>query len=147
VAELSGRTVTYGYDDLYRLTSENVGGDPKGNNGAVSYTLDSVGNRLQRASTLPAVVATSELNYDANDRTSTDPYDPNGNLLSSGAGSNVYDFENRLVKAGGVKLVYDGDGNRTQETVAGFRVSVARVASSGWAPSTNKATCSCAPCW
>ena len=24
VAELSGRTVTYGYDDLYRLTSETI---------------------------------------------------------------------------------------------------------------------------
>ena len=33
VAELSGRTVTYGYDDLYRLTSETVASDPKGNNG------------------------------------------------------------------------------------------------------------------
>jgi RHS repeat-associated protein len=120
VAELSGRTVTYGYDDLYRLTSENVAGDPKSNNGAVIYTFDSVGNRLQRTSMLPGVVATGLLNYDANDRTSTDPYDPNGNLLSSGAGSNVYDFENRLVKAGGVKIVYDGDGNRTQETVAGI---------------------------
>jgi RHS repeat-associated protein len=118
VAELSGRTVTYGYDDLYRLTSENVAGDPKSNNGAVTYTFDSVGNRMQRTSTLPGVVATGLLNYDANDRTSTDPYDPNGNLLSSGAGSNVYDFENRLVKAGGVQIVYDGDGNRVNETIA-----------------------------
>ncbi len=30
----------------------------------------------------------------------------------------MYDFENRLVQAGGVKLVYDGDGNRVKETVA-----------------------------
>jgi RHS repeat-associated protein len=119
VAELSGRTVTYGYDDLYRLTSENVSGDPGGKNGAVSYTFDSVGNRMQRNSTLPAVVATGLLNYDANDRTATDPYDANGNPLQSGAGANVYDFENRLVQAGGVSLVYDGDGNRVQETVAG----------------------------
>jgi RHS repeat-associated protein len=80
--------------------------------------FDSVGNRLQRTSMLPGVVATGLLNYDANDRTSTDPYDPNGNLLSSGAGSNAYDFENRLVQAGGVQIVYDGDGNRVNETVA-----------------------------
>jgi RHS repeat-associated protein len=118
VAELSGRTVTYGYDDLYRLTSETVASDPRGNNGQVSYTFDNVGNRLQRTSTLPAVPATSLLNYDANDRTTTDPYDADGNLLSSGAGANVYDFENRLVQAGGVKLVYDGDGNRVKESVA-----------------------------
>jgi len=78
---------------------------------------------VRRSSTLPAVVATGLLNYDANDRTSTDPYDANGNLLQSGAGGNVYDFENRLVQAGGVALVYDGDGNRVQETVAGVTTS------------------------
>jgi hypothetical protein len=32
--------------------------------------------------------------------------------------TNVYDFENRLVQRGGVKIVYDGDGNRVKETVA-----------------------------
>jgi hypothetical protein len=30
----------------------------RGNNGQVSYTLDNVGNRLQRNSTLPSIVAT-----------------------------------------------------------------------------------------
>jgi RHS repeat-associated protein len=118
VAELSGRTVNYGYDDLYRLTSETISGAAS-QNGNISYTYDSVGNRTQRNSTVPAVPATGLLNYDANDRTSTDFYDAGGNLLSSGAGANVYDFENRLVQAGGVKLVYDGDGNRVGETVAG----------------------------
>jgi RHS repeat-associated protein len=117
VAELSGRTVNYGYDDLYRLTSETVTGTAS-QNGTVSYVYDTVGNRLQRNSTLPAIPATGLLNYDANDRTSTDPYDANGNLLNGGVGSNVYDFENRLVAAGGVSIVYDGDGNRVQETVA-----------------------------
>lgn len=50
----------------------------------VSYTYDSVGNRTQRNSTLPAVLATGLLNYDAN-----------GSPLQSGAGANVYDFEKR----------------------------------------------------
>jgi RHS repeat-associated protein len=118
VAELSGRTVTYGYDDLYRLTSETVASDPGGNNGQVSYTLDSVGNRLQRSSTLPAIVPTGLLSYDANDRVSTDSYDANGNTTLNSGQTNVYDFENRLVQRGGVKIVYDGDGNRVKETVA-----------------------------
>ena len=43
----------------------------------------------------------------------------NVNLLNGGAGTNVYDFENRRMQAGGVKLVYDGDGNRVSDTVAG----------------------------
>jgi RHS repeat-associated protein len=118
VAELSGRAVNYVYDDLYRLTSESISGTAS-QDGSISYQYDAVGNRLQRNSTVPAIPATGLLNYDANDRTATDPYDGNGNLLNGGAGSNVYDFENRLVQAGGVKLVYDGNGNRVSETVAG----------------------------
>ncbi len=119
VAELNGRHLQYGYDNLYRLTSEAISADPAGPNGTVSYVYDLVGNRVQRNSTLPAIPATGLLSYDANDRTVGDPYDINGNLLNGGVGSNVYDFENRLVQAGSVGLVYDGDGNRVAETVAG----------------------------
>jgi RHS repeat-associated protein len=119
VSELSGRRVQYGYDSLYRLMSETVSGDAAARNGTATYTYDPVGNRVQRDSTLSGVIATGLLNYDANDRISSDPYDNNGNLLNAGTGSNVYDFENRLVQSGGVRIVYDGDGNRVSETVAG----------------------------
>jgi RHS repeat-associated protein/uncharacterized repeat protein (TIGR01451 family) len=122
-AELSGRTVNYGYDDLYRLTSETVAADPRGNNGQVTYTLDNVGNRLQRNSRLPAIVPTGLLSYDANDRVSTDSYDANGNTVFNSGQTNVYDFENRLVQRGGVTVIYDGDGNRVKETVAGVPTS------------------------
>jgi RHS repeat-associated protein len=118
VSELSGRTVNYSYDDLYRLTSETISG-ASSQNGTISYQYDPVGNRLQRNSTVPAIPATGLLNYDANDRSSTDPYDNNGNLLNSGVGSNLYDFENHLVQSGGVSIVYDGDGNRVSESIAG----------------------------
>ena len=43
VTELSGRTVNYGYDNLYRLTSETIASDPNSINGAVSYAYDPVG--------------------------------------------------------------------------------------------------------
>ena len=119
VAELNGRTVNYGYDELYRLTSETVASDPGGRNGQVSYSYDSVGNRVQLNSTLAAVPPTGLLNYDANDRTATDSYDSNGNLVFNGQ-QNVYDFENRVVQRGGVQIVHDGDGNRVQEIVAGI---------------------------
>jgi YD repeat-containing protein len=82
LASVSGRTVNYGYDDLYRLTSETIAGAAS-QNGNISYQYDSVGNRHQRNSTLPAIPATGLLNYDANDRTATDPYDPNGNVWLS----------------------------------------------------------------
>jgi len=113
VAELGGRTVNFVYDNIYRLTSEAITGGPS-QNGVISYQYDPAGNRLQRNSTVPAVPATGLLNYDANDRTSTDPYDNNGNLLNAGGGSNLYDFENHLVRSGGVDIVYDGDGNRVE---------------------------------
>ena len=48
-----------------------------------------------------------------------DPYDNNGNLLNSGTGTNTWDFENHLIQDGNVSIVYDGDGNRVAETVAG----------------------------
>ncbi len=119
VSELSGRTVNYGYDNLYRLTNETIASDPTAINGAVNYTYDPVGNRTQISSTLAPIPA-GTLNYDANDRfTVGDTYDANGNTTSSGGIADVYDFENHLVQQGGVAIVYDGDGNRVSKTVAG----------------------------
>jgi RHS repeat-associated protein len=123
VAELSGRTVVYGYDDLYRLKTETVSpaiggtftcGDKGENCGAIGYTYDAVGNRQQRTSTLPKIPATGLLNYDENDRIKPDVYDDNGNTLSDGI-ENAYDFEDHLIKRGDVTVVYDGDGNRVAE--------------------------------
>jgi predicted Zn-dependent protease len=53
VTELSGRTVNYGYDSIYRLTSETIASDPNNVNGAASYVYDNVGNRTQKTSTIP----------------------------------------------------------------------------------------------
>jgi RHS repeat-associated protein len=119
-AELNGRAVSYGYDGLYRLTSEAISADPASQNGTVSYTYDPVGNRTQLNSGVPAIPSSGVLTYDANDRTATAPYDANGNLLLIGTGNNVYDFENRLVQSGALNIVYDGDGNRVAENAGGI---------------------------
>jgi RHS repeat-associated protein len=118
VAELSGRTVAYGYDALYRLTSETVTADPTGHNGTASYTYDNVGNRTMLSSTLPPAGGAS-YSYDADDRLASDSYDANGNTVLSGGVSDSYDFENHLTQHGAVTIVYDGDGNRVAETVGG----------------------------
>jgi len=97
--ELSGRTVTYGYDNLYRLTSETIASDPSAMNGAVSYTYDPVGNRTQKMSTLPGYPGGLS-NYNANDQLASDTYDANGNTTASSGVGYVYDFENHLVQAG-----------------------------------------------
>ncbi len=82
-------------------------------------TYDAVGNRKQITSTLAPVPA-GLWNYDANDRfTAGDTYDDNGNTVISGGIANGYDFENHLIQKAGVSIVYDGDGNRVQKTVAG----------------------------
>lgn len=39
--------------------------------------------------------------------------------MSSGGVADGYDFENHMLTHGGVTLVYDGDGNRVSETIAG----------------------------
>jgi YD repeat-containing protein len=133
VAELSGRTVNYGYDTIYRLTSETLASDPSscgtaipgcagGITGAVSYTYDAVGNRTQKTSTLPGFPGGGLTNYNANDQLATDAYDANGNTVGSGTntGTNgyVYEFENRLIQQGGIGVGYDGNGNRVSKTVA-----------------------------
>jgi len=118
VTELSGRSVGYGYDSLYRLTSETVTSDPNNKNGAISYTYDAVGNRKTLNSTLPPAGSNS-YTYDADDRLSTDQYDANGNTVLSAGVSDAYDFENHLIQKGGVILAYDGDGNRVSDTVGG----------------------------
>src|SRR5207248_9817722 len=58
--ELNGRTLTWNYDGIYRLTSETIASDPAGTNGTVGYGLDPVGNRQSEASTvsgLPSATA------------------------------------------------------------------------------------------
>jgi YD repeat-containing protein len=46
-------------------------------------------------------------------------YDANGNTTASNGNAYSYDFENHLIKQGGITIVYDGDGNRVSKTVAG----------------------------
>jgi RHS repeat-associated protein len=119
VTELSGRTVNYGCDSIYRLTNETIVGDPSNVNGAASYVYDAVGNRTQKTSTIPGFPG-GLTNYNANDQLSTDTYDNDGNTTASNGLGYVYDFESHVIQAGsGITMVYDGDGNRVQKTVAG----------------------------
>jgi len=123
VIENGTRTTTFGYDDLYRLTSEAVAGDTHGNSGTVGYTLDKVGNREARASSI-ATVAAATNSFNNRDWLSGDTYDANGNTTLSIGFSvpDVYDFEDRLIirrKPDGstVNLSYDADGLLRQKTV------------------------------
>jgi RHS repeat-associated protein len=99
------RTLFFGYDTLHRLTQERSEGVSPSLTGTVSYTLDAVGNRTQRTSTLSAVPNQAQT-HDVNDCPSlrsrpanwlrillaacaawqcltTDTTDANGNTLAS----------------------------------------------------------------
>jgi RHS repeat-associated protein len=117
------------YDTIYRLTNENVaaaGLVSLPSSSSVGYTLDDVGNRLTRTSTLTGV-ENQNLSYNVNDWLTTDIYDSNGNttnghvVQSAGNVSDTYDFEDRLIDRnnGQVLIKYDGDGNRVAKTVGG----------------------------
>lgn len=117
LSELSGRAAAYAYDDIYRLIGETISGVAQ--SAAISYVYDAVGNRMTRSSTLPTVPAATQ-SYNSNDWLDNDTYDNNGNTKQSAAVAYSYDFENRIVgTSNGTQIIYDGDGNRVGETVAG----------------------------
>jgi RHS repeat-associated protein len=121
------RIVGWGYDNIYRLTNENISADPNSKTGSVTYGLDPVGNRLSlglsQGSNLPVIspIQPNSISYDHDDRLSTENYDPNGNTLTTAGKTFAYDFENRLksLNNGAVTIQYDADGNRVAKTVAG----------------------------
>ncbi|HEX5141920.1 MAG TPA: RHS repeat-associated core domain-containing protein [Dehalococcoidia bacterium] len=115
-------THTYGYDDLYRLTSVTYPGPDD-----VDYTYDAVGNRQ----TLVDGNGTTNYGYDAADRlTSVDPpsaspvtytWDDNGNLTARGSDSFAWDAEDHMTSATvssvTTTFAYNGDGLRDSLTV------------------------------
>jgi RHS repeat-associated protein len=134
------RNYTWGYDNTYRLTSEQVASTvaPTGTN---TYGYDDVGNRTSRTAALG--LAAQAFNYDQRDQidnnavptTASTYFDANGNTLSYG-GTYTYDWANRLLTQASpaVTLTYDGDGNRIKKVAGGVTTwyLVATVNPSGY---------------
>lgn len=135
-AATTGRTVTYTYDDVYRLTEEAIDEPGSANDQTVTYVYDPVGNRTE--TNRDGTVTTST--YDANDRlasettngtTTTSAYDGDGNLVSRTTGGDTdvyaYDDQSRLVGVSpqsganpqAAVYTYDADGIRTSRTAGG----------------------------
>ncbi|MBI2498331.1 MAG: hypothetical protein HYV75_10620, partial [Opitutae bacterium] len=145
ITETTGRTATYDYDGVYRLTSEAVAGvaDP-GQNGTVGYTLDKVGNRLNRTSSITALPATSQ-SFNSRDQLTSDSYDANGNTtLATGVTTqDIYDFEDRLIvrrnpDGSSINLSYDADGIRRQKTL--LNAAAQFVSATGYLTDANNLT-------
>ena len=125
--EQTGRTLTWNYDGIYRLTSEAVQ-DPSGGNGEVDYTLDPVGNRTSATSSLPGVQSVTLNSFNLDDWLSPETYDANGNTLTTGGKTFAYDSENHLtsMNGGAVTMIYDAFGNRVSKTVQRSHDEVSR---------------------
>jgi RHS repeat-associated protein len=117
--ELNNRQVTWNYDGINRLTSETITNAPSGKNGTVGYGLDPVGNRTSANSGISGLSPVSG-SFNADDQLSSETYDQNGNVLTTGGKTFAYDAENHLVSMGStVAVLYDGDGNRVAKSVSG----------------------------
>ena len=118
--EGNGRTLQWNYDGIYRLTNETISNDPANNNGGATYNLDPVGNRLSAVSSLTSI-ASGSFSYNPDDEISSETYDANGNVLSTGGMVYTYDSENHMTSMIGngkvVTMVYDAFGNRVSKTV------------------------------
>ncbi|MEO8572548.1 MAG: hypothetical protein ABI481_01155 [Pyrinomonadaceae bacterium] len=119
IAELT-QTRNLAYDDVNRLTGMTNGSSNE------SYTFDAVGNRT------PSSHRSSTYSYQPYNRmtataTTAMSYDPNGNLVQKGEGSNNWrygwDYENRLTMAATrrqtARYRYDALGRRVQRYLAG----------------------------
>ena len=115
------RTVNWSYDGINRLTGEAINSDEAKNSGSVSYSLDPVGNRSFAVSTL-GTLSSGSWSYNADDEVSSETYDDNGNILSTGGKTFTYDSENHMTSMTGngsvVTMAYDW-GPRRQVFVAG----------------------------
>ena len=110
------RNYTWQYDNLYRLTNENISAV-----GTLGYGYDAVGNRTNRTSGVSGLAGQAPT-YNTNDWLVGDVYDSNGNTRTNANNQPYfYDAVNQLTNFnnGAVLIAYDGDGNRVSKKVSG----------------------------
>ncbi len=122
----SGRTASYGYDALHRLTTAVTNGSAAYPQWGLRWDYDRYGNRTNQSVTAgigPAVsVSFNQLTNQANGAT----YDPSGNLIVeplSPPNDYTYDGENRMTSTSGgggnATYTYDGHDFRVIKAVQG----------------------------
>jgi len=118
------QTMAYGYDAAVRL--KNATTYPGVNTAATptksyAYGYDVAGNRTQQVVT-PG--GTTNYTYDAanrliSDGTNSYSYDNAGRMTGDGVNTYAWDRANRLLSQAGVSNLYNGLGQRVQQTVSG----------------------------
>lgn len=128
----TAKTTIYAYDDLNRLASATVEDAVDDNNGIITYTYNPLGNLLSRSdlgtyvyegNTIPGSYAnphapTSLLTTEGKPFSLF--YDNNGNLLTDGTTTHVWDYKNRItsstVGTDTTSFIYDHTLERISKT-------------------------------
>lgn len=126
-SSVTAKTSDYTYDDLSRLTIASTTNAVSGTNYLQNFAYDVLGNIISGPAGTYSYLGNSGSNYanphavtailgGSGSKTST--YDQNGNLLSDGTFTYVWDYRNRLVQSGnGIATstyAYDHDVNRVK---------------------------------
>ncbi len=116
----NGRSVTYTYDSLYRLSTAATTGSTNYPALGLSMTYDRYGNRTDQSQTAGNPPTNHILIATATNRISGDCYDANGNLLAESAPPCLsptysYDAENHTVTYSSSAYNYDGHGFRVKK--------------------------------
>jgi RHS repeat-associated protein len=130
----NGRSVTFSYDNLARLTNAVTVGSTAYPKWGLSFTYDAYGNRTQQSISAGCVAPmTCPTNLvavsTATNRITTGGYgyDANGNMTNDGQNTLTYDAENHLLTSSGSlgsgTYTYDGNGLRVKQ-VSGSTTTV-----------------------
>ena len=116
----AAKNQTFGYDDLYRLTSAT------GAYGAIGYTYDDVGNRLTKTEngqtdTFQYIAGTNRLQQITGANPQSFTFDSAGNMTAAGSKSYVYNQNNRLIQVNEnatalENFTYNANGQRIKKT-------------------------------
>jgi RHS repeat-associated protein len=113
----SNRSQAYGYDALNRITSAATTLSCTANCWGLTFGLDQWANLLSAAATGTATPL-SLLTVNTNNQITTAPftYDAAGHELTDATSTYYWNAEGQISEGGGVRYVYDGQGNRVEKS-------------------------------
>jgi YD repeat-containing protein len=121
----SGRSLTYAYDSLNRITSAVTAGSTNYPKWGLSFAYDRYGNRTAQSVTAGTGPANSVTVSTSSNHITTGgySYDANGNITNDGYNTFTYDGENRIVSvvngSGSASYAYRASGHRVLKTSGG----------------------------